>query len=351
MKGQTKKRKGEHIQICLKKDVSYQHNYFDDIQFEHDALTELDYGQIDTSSRFLRHHLQYPFMVSAITGGYDEAMKINKGLAKACEKYGIAFGLGSQRAMLEDKSLTKTYSVRDVAPTIPVVGNIGAAQLASYKPVQINDMLKDVKADYLAIHLNTLQELIQPEGDRDFNGLEERINIVVREIEFPVILKETGAGITRTVVDRIVRKGIPIEGIDVAGSGGTSWAKVEGHRGGDVGQFSEWGSPTPICTMEVARTGMFTIASGGIRTGLDAAKALSLGANIAGGARVFVEAYFRKRLEQEIECWITGLKRAMMLTNSRHVRDLQSANLIITGKAAQYVHAKGIRVAHFANRR
>lgn len=351
MKSQTKKRKGEHINICLKKSVSYQHNYFDDIHFEHDALTELDYEHLDTSARFLKHNLNYPFMVCAITGGYDDATKINKGIAKACEKYGIAFGLGSQRAMLEDKSLTKTYYVRDVAPTIPVVGNIGAAQLAAYKPVQINDMLKDVGADYLAIHLNTLQELIQPEGDRDFSGLTERINIITREIEFPVIIKETGAGITRSIVEKIAHKGIPISGIDVAGSGGTSWAKVEEYRGGNAGQFGEWGSPTPVCTMEVARTGVFTIASGGIRTGLDAAKALSLGAHIAGGARVFIEAYFKKKLDQEIEGWITGLKRAMMLTNSRRVRDLQASNLIITGKLGRYLHAKGIRVAHFGKRR
>ncbi len=335
-------RKGEHIDICVNEDVNYSYNFFDDIEFVHDALTDVNYDDIDTSTTFIKHHLKHPFMITAMTGGYPEAKTINKRLAALCEKYGIAFGLGSQRAMIENKGLTETYYVRDVAKTIPIVGNIGAAQLFQYDSTKINDALKSVDADYLAIHLNTLQELVQPEGDRRFAGLKEKIESVCREIEYPVILKETGAGIDRSVVKRFAGWRPLIAGVDIAGRGGTSWSKVEEYRGGIAGPFGEWGNPTPACVMEVANTGIFTIASGGVRHGLDAAKAFALGADVAGAARPFISAYFKGKLDEEIELWITYLKRAMVLTNSGNMRELGRTNVIITGRLADYIKAKSM---------
>jgi len=191
MNAQTRKRKGEHIEICVKKDVGYTYNWFDDIEFVHEALTDLDYDRLDTRARFLKHQLKLPFMITGMTGGYPEAKQINMALASACEEYGIAFGLGSQRAMIENPALAETYSVREVAPTIPIVGNIGAAQLLNYKPAQISKMLDDVQADYVAVHLNTLQELTQPEGDRKFSGVAGKINELAKELyeRFGITLK------------------------------------------------------------------------------------------------------------------------------------------------------------------
>ncbi|MCX8200377.1 MAG: type 2 isopentenyl-diphosphate Delta-isomerase [Candidatus Micrarchaeota archaeon] len=350
MSVQTKKRKGEHVRICVSKDVQHEYNWLDDVEFVHKALTTLDYGALDTRAVFLRHRLKLPFMITGMTGGYQEARKINRALAAACEKYGIAFGLGSQRAMIENPALTETYRVRDVAPTIPIVGNIGAAQLLKYESEQINDMLKSVEADYLAVHLNTLQELVQPEGDREFAGIRERIESVAREIEYPIIIKETGAGIgweTARMFNGIFSK---VAGFDVAGRGGTSWSKVEELRGGDAGPFSEWGNPTPVCIAEVSELGAFTIASGGIRNGLDAAKAIALGADIAGAACPFMRAYYKKRLDETIAQWETYLKRAMLLTNSRNIEELGQASIIITGRTAEYMLAKGINIQEYAQR-
>ncbi len=346
----TKKRKGEHVKICAKKDVSYAKNWFDEIHFVHDALTDLNYDDIDCSAIFINHHIKHPFMITGMTGGYKEAERINKSIAEICEKYEIAFGLGSQRAMLEDKNLKNTYYVRDVAKNIPIVGNIGAAQLFEYDSEKINDMMKDVEADYLAIHLNTLQELVQPEGDRNFLGLRKTIESLCKEIEFPVIIKETGAGISMNAIKRMRKWKSYVKGFDVSGSGGTSWSKVEELRGGNSGPFNEWGNPTPICIAEVASTGAFTIASGGIRNGLDAAKAFALGADICGMARPFIVAYYKKHLEQEMKNFIEYLKRAMMLTNSQNIHELLQADIIIHGDLADRMFARGIDVRMYANK-
>ncbi len=337
MSEQTKSRKGDHIRIALEEDVDYAYNFFDDINFIHDALTNLNYNDLKLETKFINHELKVPLMITAITGGYPEGGKINKALASACEKYGMAFGLGSQRAMIEKPELAKTYKVRDVAPTIPIVGNIGAAQLISYEPYQINDMLKEVGADYLAVHLNTLQELIQPEGDRDFRGLNEKIITASKEIEYPIILKETGAGITYNSVSKLLFKCTKIKGVDVAGTSGTSWSKIEEHRGGRLGSLGEWGNPTPYCVSTFKDVNTLVIASGGIQNGLDAAKALALGANVSGAANPFLKAHYNENLNEEIENWISDLKRVMMLTNSETPSELKKSKLVISGYLKYYM--------------
>jgi len=337
MSEQTKSRKGDHIRIALEEDVDYSYNFFDDINFIHNPLTDINYNELDTKVKFINHELKVPLMITAITGGYEEGGKINKALAQACEKYGMAFGLGSQRAMIEKPELTKTYKVRDVAPTIPIVGNIGAAQRIAYEPYQINDMLKEVDANYLAVHLNTLQELIQPEGDRNFKGLSEKIISVSNEIEFPIILKETGAGITYDSVKKLLFKCTKIKGVDVSGTSGTSWSKIEEYRGGRLGPLGDWGNPTPYCVNSFRDSKTLVIASGGIQNGLDAAKALALGANVAGSANPLLKAHYNGTLNDEIENWITDLKRIMMLTNSEKINDLKESKLVISGYLKYYM--------------
>lgn len=351
MSVQTRKRKGEHVEICIRSDVSHEYNWFDDVEFVHEALTDIDYEHIDTRAMFIKHKLKLPFMITGMTGGYPKAKQINRALAAACEKYGIAFGLGSQRAMIENPDLAETYSVRNVAPNIPIVGNIGAAQLFYYTPAQISEMLEKVGADYLAVHLNTLQELIQPEGDRKFEGIQKKIEELANSISYPVILKETGAGINGNAAEKFNKVFSKIAAIDVSGRSGTSWSRVEEMRGGHAGPFSEWGNPTPVCIAEVSELGMLTIASGGIRDGLDAAKAIALGADIAGAARPFLQAYYSKKLDETIEMWEMYLKRTMLLTNSRNIRELMYANIVIMGRAAEYMSARGISIQEYANRR
>jgi len=333
----TKSRKGDHIRIALEEDINYEYNFFDDLSFIHEPLTKLNYNNLELKTKFINHELKVPLMITAITGGYEEGGKINKSLAAACEKYGMAFGLGSQRAMIEKPDLTKTYKVRDVAPTIPIVGNIGAAQLISYEPYQINDMLKEVDANYLAVHLNTLQELIQPEGDRNFSGLTDKIVSASKHIEVPIILKETGAGITYDSVKKLLFKCTKIKGVDVSGTSGTSWSKIEEHRGGRLGPLGEWGNPTPYCVKSFKDVNTLVIASGGIQNGLDAAKALALGAHVAGTANPLLKAHYNGNLNEEIEEWITDLKRVMMLTNSQKPSDLRKSKLVISGYLKYYM--------------
>ncbi len=345
---QTKKRKGDHVDICIKKNVFYNYNYFDDVQFVHDALTDLNFDELDLSAKFIKHDLKYPLMITGMTGGYPEGGRINKRLAKSAEKFGIALGLGSQRAMIENSKLISTYKVRSVAPSIPIIGNIGAAQLLNYKIKEIDSMVKDVDADYLAVHLNTLQELIQPEGDRNFKGVLDRIKEVSRELGVPVIVKETGTGINGDVALRITGWGSEVKGIDVSGTGGTSWAKVEGYRKGNLLGFGDWGYPTPLAVYEVSTKGIFTIGSGGVRDGLDAAKALALGASVAGAANPFIRNL--SNLDSFIEEWILSIKRVMMLTNSPSIAYLKRRPLFITGKLADLFIARGIAPAELGLR-
>jgi isopentenyl-diphosphate Delta-isomerase len=337
MSEQTKSRKGDHIRIALEEDVDYEYNFFDDINFIHEPLSKLNYDDLDLKTKFIDHELKNPLMITAITGGYEEGGKINKKLAEACEKYGLAFGLGSQRAMIEKPELTETYKVRDVAPSIPIVGNIGAAQLISYESFQINDMLKNVDANYLAVHLNTLQELIQPEGDRNFKGLTEKIISISKEIEYPIILKETGAGITYDSVKELLSKSNKIKGVDVSGTSGTSWSKIEEFRGGKLGALGEWGNPTPYCVNSFKDSNTLVIASGGIQNGLDVAKALVLGADVAGSANPLLKSQFNGTLNEEIENWITDLKRVMMLTNSSTPKELRKSKFVISGYLKYYM--------------
>lgn len=279
-----------------------------------------------------------------MTGGYPGAEKINLSLAAAAEKERLALGLGSQRAMIEKPELASTYKVRKAAPSIPLIGNIGACQLASYGVKKVREMLDSVEADALAIHLNPLQEVVQPEGDKKFSGILSQIGIFCRELGLPVIVKETGAGISGKSALELRRAGVKM--VDVSGSGGTSWSKTEYLRSGEAPTFADWGNPTCGCIASCSYV-IETIGSGGVRDGLDAAKCIALGASFAGAALPFLRA---KEPAAEAAKWKRDLKIAMLLSGSRNVWQLKKARLVVTGRTAEAMERLGIDPGKYARR-
>ncbi|MBN2478115.1 type 2 isopentenyl-diphosphate Delta-isomerase [Candidatus Micrarchaeota archaeon] len=327
MPNKTEKRKKDHVEVVLKNNVQFEKTTgLEKIDFVHNALPECDFNKIDMSLKFLGKKISCPIVIEAMTGGYKHAQKINHDLAAVCEKYSIAFGLGSQRAMIEDESLVKTYTVRDTAPSIPLIGNIGAFQLKRYPVEKIENAVSKVEADALAVHLNPLQEAIQPEGDRDFTGILKSIERLCGRLSVPVIAKEVGSGISSSVA--LGLKDAGVSWIDVAGAGGTSWSKVEHLRNGMVDGFDDWGIPTSESILQCKGI-LPLIASGGIRSGIDCAKCIVLGAELAGGAYPFLKAWKEKRTGEEVERWITQMKVCAFLTGSKNYSDLRKAEVRI----------------------
>ncbi|MBI2085214.1 MAG: type 2 isopentenyl-diphosphate Delta-isomerase [Candidatus Aenigmarchaeota archaeon] len=338
---ETENRKSDHIKIVLNKDI--QHKYsagFDDVTLIHNALPEIDFDDVDTEIEFLGKKLTAPIMVSGMTGGTPEAEKINKNLARAAEAVGIGMGVGSQRAMIENGKLLSTYSVRDVAPNILLLGNIGAAQFAKgYGVDECKKAVEMINADAIAIHLNAAQELVQPEGDRNWKGVLEVIRDVTKKLGYPVIIKETGAGINGDVAKQLEACGV--KAIDVSGAGGTSWTAVESFRNSPVGDtFNNWGIPTAVaikwCKMSVK---IPILASGGVYNGLDAAKAIALGAHACTIARPFLRAAVAsyEKTKEEMERVIRELKIAIFLTGSKDLKQFRSKKIIITGRTNEFL--------------
>ncbi|MGH7795860.1 MAG: type 2 isopentenyl-diphosphate Delta-isomerase [Candidatus Binatia bacterium] len=285
---QTQKRKKEHLELCLdtRSVSSPSSTGFEDYRFVHNALPELDIDEIDIGTTFLGKPLKAPILISSMTGGFDLARKVNRNLAAAAQTLGLAMGVGSQRVAIEEPSAASSFQVRDVAPDILLLGNLGAVQLNyGYGIEQCRRAVAMIGADGLIFHLNVLQEAVQPEGNRNFKGLTEKIAAVCREIEVPVIAKEVGNGISVDVAVRLQRAGV--RAIDVAGKGGTSWSAVEAQRAAKMGQrpdtaFADWGIPTEEALISVRKAlpEIQLVASGGIRTGVDIAKAIALGADL-----------------------------------------------------------------------
>lgn len=285
----TQQRKKEHLEICL--DASAVTGRFstglDRYSFLHNALPEVDIGEIDLTTSFLGKPLQAPVLISSMTGGFELARKVNRNLALAAQQLGLAMGVGSQRVALEQKSAADSFRVRDLAPNILLLGNLGAVQLNyGYGIEQCRQAVRMIQADGLILHLNVLQEAAQPEGNRNFKGLTAKIAAICRQLEVPVVAKEVGSGISGEVALRLKQAGV--KAIDVAGRGGTSWYAVEAQRAVRRGQvvdstFADWGIPTEQALVEVrgATPDLEIVASGGIRSGLDIAKSIALGANIA----------------------------------------------------------------------
>ena len=293
------RRKADHIRINLEEDVAFKQltTGFEKYFFLHQALPELNLDEISTGVRLFGKALQTPLLISSMTGGTARAHKINLMLAEGAQEAGIAMGLGSQRAAIEDPSLTPTYQVRSAAPDILLLANLGAVQLNySYGIDQCRRAIEMVGADALILHFNALQEAVQPEGDGNFSNLLRAIETVCSLLEVPVVAKEVGWGFSHDTARRLADAGIAA--IDVAGAGGTSWSQVEMHRAPTArharvaGAFIDWGIPTAV-SIQLCRRGapeLPIFASGGIKSGIDVAKSIALGAQVAGLAGDFLRA-------------------------------------------------------------
>ena len=341
----TSSRKQDHVAITLAHDVAFRERTagFERWDLPHDALPEIDLEEVDPSSTFLGKYVAVPLLVSSMTGGYREAQRINRNLAEVCADRRIAMGVGSQRQALESDEFHRTFSVvREAAPDIPVFGNIGAAEVAAMKdPAPIQRLADLIHADGFAVHLNPLQEFLQPEGAPRFRGVLQGIERLVRALPVPVIVKEIGSGISADVARRLTSVGVRI--IDVAGAGGTSWAGVELVRRkrlrksradapDPAARFWDWGIPTSEAIQEVAGLrgsvpDLRVIASGGIRNGIDAAKAIAMGADWIGVARIVLqtlESRGVRGLHALLTTWETELRGAMFLTGSRTLAELRT---------------------------
>lgn len=315
----TKERKGEHIAAVLKKDVEYEKSAgFENVRLLHNALPEIDYSSVEIKTKFLGKEV-VPLMVTAITGGFEGAVEINKQLAETAEKHKLPLGLGSMRAMLEGAE-EKSYLVREYCPSVPLIGNIGLAQLSAYPVERIEGLVAKAELDGMAVHLNPLQEVLQPEGDTDFSKGLELMEKLCEKLSVPVIAKETGAGISKEVAVKLKNAGV--KWIDVAGAGGTSWSKVEYLRGGKPPGFEEWGIPT-VNSILMCKGVVPLIGSGGVRSGIDAVKAIVLGADIAGAARPFLLAYDYGELDKMASEWVEQMKVAAFLSGCRSYAELK----------------------------
>ncbi len=340
---QTEERKREHVQISLKENVSAHHNYWDDVHLIHNALPEINEKEINLSTQLFGKKLNAPLIISGMTGGYSEGKKINGHLAAVASKFQIGMGVGSQRAALENQKLVKTYSIIKNYDIPIKIANIGASQMVLWDKKQIlenaDNIVKMIDADVLAVCLNFLQEAIQPEGEAQAKGCLETIDMLSREFGRPIIIKESGAGISAKIAHQL--KKTKICGIDVGGAGGTSFSAVEYYRAkikGDThnmraGQtFWDWGIPTPTCILGVGKATNWElpiIATGGIRHGLDIAKSLVLGANAAGMAHALLKPALKdkKSLELELDVIMRELRIAMFLVGVDTIEKLSTVEV------------------------
>lgn len=333
------RRKADHIRINLEEDVSFNklttglENYF----FMHQALPEIDLAAVDTAVSLFGKSLNTPLLISSMTGGTAEAGKINRTLAEAAQTVGIAMGLGSQRAAIEDSSLANTYHVRHVAPDILLFANIGAVQLNySYGLEQCRRAVDMCEADALILHFNALQEAVQPEGDGNFANLLNKVEQICRDLPVPVIAKEVGWGFAEETARQLANAGVAA--IDVAGAGGTSWSQVEMYRAPTArharvaGAFVDWGIPTAVSIQYCRRAApkLPIIASGGIRNGIDVAKCIALGANLVGFAGDFLRAADQNGVAGVIEMAETitdELRVAMFCAGAENIAALRNTPL------------------------
>ena len=344
-------RKLEHLLICENYDVEFRDKTtgFEDIELIHNALPEINKNTIDLSTSKFGKKLSSPLFITAITGGHPYSKEINEKLAIVAQQKNIGLGVGSQRAAIEHPELVDTYTVvRDNAPDCLLVGNIGAPQLNLAE-----DAVEMLDADVLAVHLNPLQEAIQPEGDLDARNYIDSIANIVDIIDRPVMAKETGCGISAECAEQLVGAGVSY--IDIEGAGGTSWAAVETYRSEDkyYGEtFWDWGIPTAVSTVEVTQSvNVPVISSGGIRSGLDAAKAIALGADAVGMALPFLKNSINTdQILHYINKFAESLRIAMFLVGANNIEQLKNSNLIIKGQTKQWLNDRGFKTSNYSRR-
>lgn len=352
-------RKVEHIRLAVSGGAEGPlSTWFECVHLVHMALPELSLDDVKTSVEFLGYRLSMPLLISGMTGGTAEARTLNERIGEVAQELGIAVGVGSQRPMLVKRSreVVESYAiVRKKAPDVPVIANIGGAQLKSLKIDDVEFLIESIEADAIAIHLNPAQELVQPGGDRDFRGILDRIAELADSMSVPVIVKEVGNGLSREVVYKLRSVGVRI--FDVAGSGGTNWVSIEilrmlrregGERYRSVALFRTWGIPSAAAVIE-ARNGApdsVVIVGGGVRTGLDVAKAIAIGADLASMARPVLVRVLRSR--EEALRFLRGvrleLSMAMLLTGSRSIDELKRAPVVLTPPLLDWVRQRRLTI-------
>jgi isopentenyl-diphosphate delta-isomerase len=343
------RRKGDHVEIVANEDLSQDYVYWDDIKLVHNPLPEVDLEEVDTSVTIFGRRLKAPLIISAMTGGYGKAEEINRNLASVAEDFGIGMGVGSQRAALENPEVARTYSVIKEFEIPLRIGNLGVPQLIKQgltAPLGIEEgkaAMEMVDAHMLAVHLNYLQEIVQPEGDTKSKGGLKALEKFASAL--PVIAKETGAGVPRETALKL--KKAKVRGIDVGGLGGTSFSAVEYFRAKSAGDssranigrtFWDWGIPTPVAVV-VANVGLPVIATGGLRSGLDVARAITIGASSAGMAGRLLPAALEGKdaLTRELNTIIDELKAAMFLVGAKDLNELAASKAILTGRSKDWL--------------
>jgi isopentenyl-diphosphate delta-isomerase len=358
-------RKADHIEVCLKEDVQSRRvtTGFEDVSLVHKALPELDRKRIDLSTAVFGYKFSAPLFVGAMTGGTEKAAKINAAIAEAVEELHLGMGVGSQRIAVDNPKVKRSFSiVREKAPTAFILANIGAPQLVSkYGVKEAKKAVEMVQANALAIHLNALQEAVQPEGDTNYSNLFQKICRLAQELDVPVLVKETGAGIAAEEATMLEEAGVA--GIDVSGAGGTSWSAVEHYRAkardnessqrlGET--FWDWGIPTAASLVETVKSVKLpVIASGGIRNGVDTSKALALGASLASATYPFLEPATKgsEDVKKALSYFVEEVRNVMFLVGANSVRKLQKVPVVVTGKTAEWLKLRGFQPEAYARRK
>lgn len=348
-------RKIDHIKYALKIPDQPEAG-FADVHLLHCSLPELDWQELDLECSFLNKKIKAPIMINAMTGGHSDVLEINKNLARAAKESGLAIALGSQRAALEDKTVISTFKVvREENPTGIVIANLSAGCRLQEAAAAV-EMLE---ADALQLHVNVPQELAMSEGDRSFRGLVANIAEITAKLSVPVIVKEVGFGMSRETVAQLYRCGVKY--IDISGRGGTNFIAIEKGRAVDDGSsfiegLNDWGIPTAVSIAEARaeRLPIFIIASGGLRTSLDIAKSIALGADLTALSRPFLQTLLRqgyRDLIAHIETLIVGLKKAMLMCGAANIQQLKKVPLIITGQTKEWLTARNIDIKPYAQRK
>jgi len=339
-------RKTDHLDLASSGDVGFKRTttLLECVKLVHDALPDLDLDSIDLASTVLGKQLRAPILIAAMTGGAARAERINLELAAIAEERGYAFGLGSQRAMLKRPEAKSSYAVRKAAPSTLLLGNLGIVQATKMSSAEVSDLVGEVGADALCVHLNPAMEIVQEEGDRDFRGGLATLERLSAELSVPVVAKETGCGLSERVAAKLRRVGVAH--VDVSGAGGTSWVAVETQRAQPEKKalghaFWEWGIPTAVSVAWVHRHGFQTVfATGGLQTGLDIARAIALGASAGGIARAALQALEKdgpsgaRRFFDGVEA---ELRAALLLTGSADLTALRQAPRVLVGELKDWL--------------
>jgi len=341
------RRKADHLDLCATDEVAFRGKttLLEEVHLVHQALPDLHLDDVDTSVELLGKRLRAPIVIAAMTGGHERAGEINRELAALAEARGYGFGLGSQRAMKLRPETAWTFQVREVAPTTLLLGNIGVVQAREATDAELEALVAGVGADALCVHMNPAMELVQPGGDRDFRGGTDTFRRLVHSLPVPVVAKETGSGISRQVAARLVAAGV--RHADTSGAGGTSWVGVETLRaeGGarSLGEaLWDWGIPTAASVSHCASEGLTTIATGGLASGMDVARALALGAHAGGLARHVFKAFVeggRAGAEAYLEAVERELRAVMLLVGAADVSSMRRAPRVLGPELERWLRA------------